>query len=68
MTAIVDTKSNYRELNGKELKVCEILGTRVTLLVPDEAHGFIKADFNLNEIECFPTGVQSLPDNNLYTY
>lgn len=66
MKAIFNTRSNYRNLNGKELKVTEIFGTRVTALVPDGEHGFLQADFTLGEVVKFTEGVKSMPDAVLY--
>ena len=40
MKAIVKTKSNYKNCNGKTLEVCELLGNLISLYVPSE--GFDK--------------------------
>lgn len=51
MKAIVKTKGNYRNLNGKELDIIEILGTRVSCNVfAEEFQKNITVDFHLNEI------------------
>jgi hypothetical protein len=58
-TAIVQTGSNYKNCNGKPLKVVELKGTRVTCEIP--FYGFdkegkaigdkiIHSDFILNEV------------------
>ena len=55
MKAIPNTKSNYRNLNGKELLVKEIVGRRVTCKVQDSE--FPKAlciDFMMHEVELLP--------------
>lgn len=50
MKAKVNTKSNYRKLNGQWLEVKEIVGTRVSCLVETEEHGKVTIDFNLKEV------------------
>lgn len=50
MKAKVNTKSNYRNLNGQWLEVKEIVGTRVTCIVETEDLGKQNVDFNLKEI------------------
>jgi len=51
---IVNTKSNFRNLNGKELNVCEIAGTRVSVKIYDEAIGkLVTVDFNVKEVVKF---------------
>jgi len=49
MKAKVNTKSNYRNLNGQWLEVKEIVGTRVTCIVETEV-GKQSVDFNLKEV------------------
>lgn len=46
----VNTKSNYRNLNGQWLRVKEIVGTRVTCIVETEDLGTQNVDFRLNEV------------------
>jgi len=54
MNALINTKSNYRGLNGQWLKVKEIFGTRVTCLCWfDEFQKMIAIDFTLTEIKEF---------------
>ena len=58
MEAIVKTKSNYKNANGKTLKVIQLLGTFIALEVPE--FGFdkegnpvgkmITADFSMTEV------------------
>lgn len=50
MKAKIQTKSNYRNLNGQWLQVKEIVGTRVTCVVETEEHGKQNVDFRLNEV------------------
>lgn len=51
---IVKTKSNYRSLNGIELPIVEIVGTRVSCKVFDDEIGkFITSDFGLSEVVKF---------------
>lgn len=51
MTIKVQTRSNYRNLNGKLLVVSETTGTRVTCLVFDpETQKPVTVDFKLSEI------------------
>jgi hypothetical protein len=51
---IVNTKSNFRNLNGKELNVCEIAGTRVSVKVYDEIVGrLVTVDFTIKEVAKF---------------
>ncbi len=49
----INTKSNYRNLNGQWLEVKEISGKRVTCKVMDNENeeGFIHCDFTLSEVE-----------------
>lgn len=48
---VVQTKSNYKDLNGKILPVIEVAGRRVTCLVYDEIYSkWVTTDFSLNEI------------------
>lgn len=61
MRVIVETKSNYRNLNGKELDVIEIIGTRCTCVIDDEFwpnSRAIKVDFHINEIKKFTVGCE----------
>lgn len=59
ITVIVNTKSNFKNCNGIELKVDKFLGTIVSCKVPmygfDENSqpigDFMTADFNLNEVK-----------------
>ena len=53
MLAKVNTKSNYRGLNGKWLEVKELNGRRVTLWATVEDLGRITIDFSIKEIEEF---------------
>ena len=50
MQAKIQTKSNYRNLNGQWLQVKEIVGTRVTCVVETEEYGKQNVDFRLNEV------------------
>jgi hypothetical protein len=58
MKAIVRTKSNYKNANGKELKVLELLNTIIALEVPEfgfDKNGepvgkMITADFSMKEV------------------
>ena len=50
MKAKVNTKSNYRNLNGQWLEVKEIVGTRVTCIVEFAEFGKQSVDFNLKEV------------------
>ena len=50
MKAKIQTKSNYRNLNGQWLQVKEIVGTRVTCVVETEEYGKQNVDFRLNEV------------------
>ena len=46
------TKSNYRRLNGYEVEVVEIKGSRVTCSLPDFPNDKnINADFDIKEVE-----------------
>ena len=48
---IIQTKSNYRNLNGTTQDVYEVVGTRVTCLIfVDEFQKSIQVDFNINEV------------------
>jgi len=53
MKAKVNTKSNFRNLNGQWLDVKEIVGTRVTCIVDSEEFGKQSVDFNLKEVTEF---------------
>ena len=50
MKAKVNTKSNYRNLNGQWLEVKEIVGTRVTCIAEFAEFGKQKIDFTLKEV------------------
>lgn len=50
MKAKVNTKSNYRNLNGQWLEIKEIIGTRVTCIVELAEFGKQSVDFNLKEV------------------
>lgn len=51
MKALINTKSNYRNLNGKELEVKEIYGKRVTCKLNDpEFPKALSVDFMLHEV------------------
>lgn len=47
----IDTKSNYRNLNGKVLEVKEEIGTRVSCDIVDECGRTLTADFSRSEVE-----------------
>ena len=52
LTAKINTKSNYKNLNGTIQNVSEIKGNRVSCKVWDETVGkFITSDFTLKEVE-----------------
>jgi hypothetical protein len=62
MKAKVNTKSNYRNLNGQWLEVKEIVGTRVTCVVEFAEFGKQSVDFNLKEVtEMDTTGAERKP-------
>jgi hypothetical protein len=50
LTAKINTKSNFRNLNGTYQKVYEIVGNRVTCLIKFEGRTH-QVDFNKIEIE-----------------
>jgi hypothetical protein len=50
MKAKVNTKSNFRNLNGQWLEVKEIVGTRVTCIVEFAEFGKQSVDFTLKEV------------------
>ncbi len=50
ITVKVNTKSNYRNLNGQWLEVKEIVGTRVTCIVDTEERSRVTIDFTLKEV------------------
>ena len=51
MEAKINTKSNFNGLNGKWFQVQEIVGTRVTCIVPTyDINKYIDVDFTLKEI------------------
>ena len=52
--AKIETKSNYKNLNGKFLKVKELQGTRVTCeLITEEHIQPLNVDFQLKEVKEF---------------
>lgn len=51
LKAKVNTKSNYKNLNGQWLEVKEFLGNLVACIIVDENGQRITADFNIKEIE-----------------
>lgn len=52
--AKIETKSNYKNLNGKFLKVKELQGVRVSCELISEEHAQpLTIDFNLNEVKEF---------------
>ena len=47
---IINTKSNFRNMNGKVVDVVEMVGNRVTCLIfADDLQKFVKADFVKSE-------------------
>lgn len=50
MRAKVNTKSNFKNLNGQWLQLKEIVGTRVTCIIPFAEFGTQTIDFNLSEV------------------
>lgn len=50
MKVKVHTKSNYRNLNGKWLKVLQLAGKRVTCVVDLPDFGRQNVDFTIDEI------------------
>ena len=50
MKAKVNTKSNYRNLNGQWLELKEIVGTRVTCIIEFAEFGKQSVDFVLSEV------------------
>ena len=59
----VQTKSNYKKLNGKHLPLIELAGRRVTCLVYDEVYAkWVTTDFSLNEI--YFIELDKHPNNN----
>ena len=51
MKALINTKSNYRNLNGQWLEVKEIVGNRVSCVVFDEEYQKnITVDFTKKEV------------------
>lgn len=60
MKAKIQTKGNYRNLNGQWLSVKEIVGTRVTCIVDTEYSKNTAVDFNLKEVvEMDTTGIKA---------
>lgn len=60
MKAKVNTKNNYRNLNGQWLEVKEVVGTRVSCVVETEEYGKQTIDFKLSEVtEMNTTGTES---------
>jgi hypothetical protein len=57
MLATINTKSNYRNLNGRTLLVKEIVGRRVTCMVfMPEVGKFNPVDFTIDE--CYITSIE----------
>jgi hypothetical protein len=50
LKAKIQTKSNYRKLNGTFVSIVEFLGTIVVCQFQDENGKEVKADFNISEI------------------
>lgn len=50
MKAKVNTKSNFKNLNGQWLEVKEIVGTRVTCIIDFAEYGKQSVDFTLKEL------------------
>ena len=47
---IINTKSNFRNLNGKVVDVVEMVGDRVTCLIfAEDLQKYVKADFGKSE-------------------
>lgn len=59
MKALIETKSNYRNLNGKWVKIKQFLGTQVACEIETEEHGTITSDFNLSEIKSIKQDYES---------
>jgi|SRR3972149_1388860 len=55
----VNTKGNYRHLNGYWLSVNEIVGTRVTCIIKSELSKETNVDFNLKEVVEMKTEVEN---------
>ena len=51
LKAKVNTKSNYKNLNGQWLEVKEFLGNLVACIIVSENGQSITTDFNIKEIE-----------------
>jgi hypothetical protein len=52
MEVIINTKSNFRNLNGTKQKVYEVVGCRVTCLVHlPEFNKEVQVDFSTREVE-----------------
>lgn len=51
LIAKVQTKSNYRNLNGKWVTIIQFLGTIVYCKTTDEAGNEVTFDLNINEIQ-----------------
>jgi hypothetical protein len=51
MKALVKTKSNYRNLNGKWVKILQFLGTIIYCETIDETGKTLRFDLNIKEIE-----------------
>jgi hypothetical protein len=60
MKAQVKTKSNFRNLNGQWLELKEIVGTRVTCIVPFAEFGSQTVDFTLSEVVKIDTTCSNL--------
>lgn len=62
MLAKINTKSNYRELNGTIQTVKEIVGNRVTCMIFAPEFGkYIQADFTLNECDIIAQSAVTFP-------
>ena len=53
MKATINTKSNYKNLNGKTFEVAEIVGNRVTVIIhePTAYKGRLLTDFTRSEVD-----------------
>lgn len=52
VSAKIETKSNFRNLNGKFYQVIQMVGTRVTCICEIEGKA-VNVDFNLSEVVAF---------------
>lgn len=71
MKVTFNSKSNFKNCNGKELEVAEISGTRISVIIP--RYGFNQknepvgnydtvADFNISEIFSFGMRAYTKPE------